>query len=61
MANETKMSVRQIICLAIGILAGIAVMRSVFGLGGVIGGAIGGGVGAVVGTLFYQVALKIRG
>lgn len=60
MANEKpKMSVLQIICIAVGIFIGMIFVRVVLGLGGIIGGALGGGLGALIG--FGIFALINRG
>jgi hypothetical protein len=50
MADEkNKLSMLQIICLAIGIFTGVVLVQFVFGLGGALGGALGGGLGALLG------------
>ncbi len=48
----------KIVCLAVGIVIGLMVVRVAFDFGPILGGALGGGLGAMLGLLIYGAVSK---
>ncbi len=59
MAEKAKsFDLIKIVCLAVGIVIGMMVVRVAFDLGPILGGALGGGLGAMLGLLIYGAVSK---
>ncbi len=59
MAEKAKsFDLIKIVCLAVGIVIGLMVVRVAFDLGPILGGALGGGLGAMLGLLIYGAVSK---
>jgi hypothetical protein len=52
MANaQPKMTVTRAVCIGVGVVIGLAIIRFGLGLGGALGGGLGGGLGALLGMI----------
>ncbi|MEZ5305784.1 MAG: hypothetical protein R2684_01430 [Pyrinomonadaceae bacterium] len=55
---ERKVDVKMMICVAIGVFAGLMVFNFGLKMDGIIGGALGGGIGAAAGMVANSLLFK---